>query len=108
MTFGWSRHGLLQWGRDSMATERAVALHRPSTVMLQWGRDSMATERACSTRLALGLAGFNGAVTLWPRKAESFARDRIWSCFNGAVTLWPRKGAVVRVSCSSWDASMGP
>ena len=99
----------LQWGRDSMATERerSRGLHGSGLgfngAVTLWPRKEISSLFVCN-----GSIGFNGAVTLWPRKGRVEISDW-WLGFNGAVTLWPRKDVgFCRTASTSELASMGP
>ena len=107
----------LQWGRDAVVAERryytktsrtrntasmgprrcgrgkrSVQARHPRGHWLQWGRDAVVAESAARDLAVVDVRGFNGAATLWSRKAgPRAAQRRRRKCFNGAATLWSRK-----------------
>ena len=61
--------------------------------MLQWGRNFLVTEiLIIVATVPSSVSCFNGAVTFWLRKFETFANFIALPIrFNGAVTFWLRK-----------------
>ena len=94
-----------------MVAERPRPASRPRRpTSLQWGRDAVVAERGGSDELKAALKqGFNGAATLWSRKAATTTR----SARRKTASMGPRrcgrgKSEAAETRVSNSPASMGP